>query len=250
MVRYEKNVLITGAAKRIGAACARLLHHEGYNVFLHYRSSAAEVQQLCAQLNQQRPDSAKIIQADLLNMSEVEMVAKQACMAWGGIDVLVNNASTFYPTAIADVTEGQWDELLAANLKAPFFLAKALAKSLGDNKGCIVNITDIHAERGLSGYSVYCIAKAGMAAMTKILAKELGPTVRVNGVAPGAILWPNLGLPEDLSESAKLEILQRVVLKRNGEPADIAKAVLFLIKDANYITGQILSVDGGRTLFC
>lgn len=246
MSAAAKNVLITGAAKRIGAACARLLHSQGYNVFLHYRSSADEAQQLCAELNQQRPDSAKIMQADLLNMAELEAVAREACMAWGGIDVLVNNASSFYPTELADVTERQWDELLGSNLKAPFFLAKALTKTLIDNKGCIVNIVDIHAERGLIGYPVYSIAKAGLAAMTKILAKELGPAIRVNGVAPGAILWPD----SDLSEPAKQEILQRVALKRNGDPEDIAKTVLFLIKDAGYITGQILAVDGGRTLFC
>ncbi len=246
MNNHAKNVLITGAAKRIGAACARLLHSEGCNVFLHYRSSETEAQQLCAELNQQRPNSAKIMQADLLNMAELEAVASAACLAWGGIDVLVNNASSFYPTAVTDVTERQWDELMGSNLKAPFFLAKALAKTLADNNGCIVNIVDIHAERGLSGYPVYSIAKAGLAAMTKVLAKELGPTIRVNGVAPGAILWPD----NDLSESAKLEILRRVTLKRSGEPVDIAKAVLFLVKDADYITGQILTVDGGRTLFC
>ncbi len=246
MSERAKNVLITGAAKRIGAACARLLHSEGCNVFLHYRSSAAEAQLLCDELNRQRPDSAKIIQADLLNMAELEAVAREVCMAWGGIDVLVNNASSFYPTALPDVTEQQWDELLGSNLKAPFFLTKALAETLVDNNGCIVNIIDIHAERGLSGYPVYSIAKAGLAAMTKILAKELGPSVRVNGVAPGAILWPD----NDLSESARLEILQRVVLKRSGEPDDIAKAVLFLVSNADYITGQILTVDGGRTLFC
>ena len=243
---HAKNVLITGAAKRIGAACARLLHGEGYNIVIHYRSSALEALQLCDELNQQRPNSAKIIQADLLNMAELDAVAKEACAVWGGIDVLVNNASSFYPAAVTETTERQWDELLGSNLKAPFFLAQALAKTLADNKGCIVNIVDIHAERGLSGYPVYSIAKAGLAAMTKVLAKELGPAVRVNGVAPGAILWPG----NDLSESAKLEILQRVILKRSGESVDIAKAVLFLIKDADYITGQILAVDGGRTLFC
>lgn len=242
----QKNVLITGAAKRIGAACARLLHSEGCNVFLHYRSSKEDALQLCAELNQQRPDSAKVMQADLLNMNELESVAREACVAWGGIDVLVNNASSFYPGVVAKVTERQWDELVGSNLKAPFFLAKALAEALADNKGCIVNIVDIHAERGLSGYPVYSIAKAGLAAMTKVLAKELGPAVRVNGVAPGAIIWPD----NDLSEQVKQEILQRVVLKRSGEPADIAKAVLFLIKDADYMTGQILTVDGGRTLFC
>ena len=241
-----ENVLITGAAKRIGAACARLLHSEGCNVFLHYRSSEGEAQQLCNELNRLRPGSAKIMRADLLDMAELESVAGEADRAWGGIDVLVNNASSFYPTAMADVTERQWDELLGSNLKAPFFLVKALARTLTDNKGCVVNIVDIHAERGLSGYPVYSIAKAGLAAMTKVLAKELGPAVRVNGVAPGAILWPD----HDLSEPAKLEILQRVALKRSGEVGDIAKAVLFLIKDADYITGQILTVDGGRTLFC
>ncbi len=246
----QKNVLITGAAKRIGAACARLLHSEGCNVFLHYRSSKEDALQLCDELNQQRPDSAKVMQADLLDMNELESVAREACMAWGGIDVLVNNASSFYPGAVAKVTERQWDELLGSNLKAPFFLAKALAETLADNKGCIVNIVDIHAERGLSGYPVYSIAKAGLAAMTKVLAKELGPAVRVNGVAPGAIIWPELDLQTDLSEQARQEILQRVALKRSGEPADVAKAVLFLIKDADYMTGQILTVDGGRTLFC
>ncbi|MGZ5049511.1 MAG: pteridine reductase [Methylobacter sp.] len=246
MSGLAKNVLITGAAKRIGAACARLLHSEGCNVFLHYRSSETEARQLCNELNRLRPESAQIMQADLLSIAELDAVANKACKAWGGIDVLINNASSFYPTPIDDVTEKQWDELLDSNLKAPFFLAKALAPVLVERKGCIVNIVDIHAERGLSGYPVYSIAKAGLAAMTKVLAKELGPVVRVNGVAPGAILWPD----RDLSDSAKLEILQRVALKRSGEPDDIAKAVLFLIKDAGYITGQILSVDGGRTLFC
>jgi pteridine reductase len=213
---------------------------------LHYRSSKEDALQLCDELNRQRPDSAKVMQADLLNMNELETVAREACMAWGGIDVLVNNASSFYPGTVAEVTERQWDELLGSNLKAPFFLAKALAETLVVNKGCIVNIVDIHAERGLSGYPVYSISKAGLAAMTKVLAKELGPTVRVNGVAPGAIIWPD----NDLSEQAKQEILQRVALKRSGDPADVAKAVLFLIKDADYMTGQILTVDGGRTLFC
>lgn len=241
----QKNILITGAAKRIGAACARLLHSEGCNVFLHYRSSQEAALQLCDELNEIRPDSAKIMQADLLDISELEALAKAAGIAWGGIDVLVNNASSFYPTAVASVTEQQWDELLGSNLKAPFFLAKLLAETLTKNNGCIVNIVDIHAERGLPDYPVYSIAKAGLAAMTKILAKELGPAVRVNGVAPGAVIWPD----NDLSEQDKREILQRVALQRNGEPLDIAKAVLFLIKDADYITGQIITVDGGRTLF-
>ncbi len=241
-----KNVLITGAAKRIGAACARLLHHEGCNVFLHYRSSEHDAQYLCNELNLKRPNSAQIMQADLLDMQALQNVAGRAQMAWGSIDVLVNNASVFQPEPIAEVTEAHWDAMLGSNLKAPFFLAKALMQTLSEQKGCIVNIVDIHAERGLKGYPVYSIAKAGLAAMTKILAKELGASVRVNGVAPGAIIWPEQNLPDQ----AKAEILSRIALQRSGQPDDIAKAVLFLIKDADYMTGQIITVDGGRTLFC
>ena len=242
----QKNVLITGAAKRIGAACSRLLHTKGCNVFLHYRSSKEAALQLCYELNQIRPDSAYMMQADLLNKEELEALVTEACMAWGKIDVLVNNASSFYPTAVSEVTEQQWDELMGSNLKAPFFLAKLLKEMLVKNRGCIVNIADIHAERGLKGYPVYSIAKAGLVAMTKILAKEFGSKIRVNAVAPGAILWPD----NELSAQGKQEILQRVALGRCGEPSDVAKAVWFLIKDANYMTGQILTVDGGRTLFC
>lgn len=241
----EKNVLITGAAKRIGAACARLLHDQGCNVLLHYRSSEQEAGQLCDEFNQKRPGSAKLVQGNLLNMKELETVAQMALSSWGGVDVLINNASSFYPTPLADTSEEQWDDMLNSNLKAPFFLIKALSDSLANRRGSIVNIVDIHAERGLLGYSVYSIAKAGLVAMTKILAKELGPTTRVNAVAPGAILWPETGL----TDQQKTEILQRVPLQRTGSPEDIAKAVLYLVKDAEYVTGQILTVDGGRTLF-
>jgi len=242
----RKNVLITGASKRIGASCARLLHEQGCNVILHYNASKQDALQLCSELNQERLDSARVMQADLLNREQLQNLAHQAAVAWGGLDVLINNASSFYPTALTDVTEAQWDELLGSNLKAPFFLTQALANILSERQGCVVNIVDIHAERGLKGYPVYSIAKAGLAAMTKVLAKELGPSVRVNGVAPGAIIWPEF----DMSEEEKHEILQRVALRRHGQPADIAKAVLFLVRDAEYVTGQILSVDGGRTLFC
>lgn len=240
----QKNVLITGAAKRIGAACARFLHSEGCNVFLHYRSSKEEVEALCAEFNQIRPASAVLMQADLLNTVELEALAIKACQAWGGIDILINNASAFYPTLFTEVTEAQWDELLGSNLKAPFFLAKCLSATLLENQGCVINIVDIHAERGLKDYSVYSIAKAGLVAMTKVLAKELGPQVRVNAVAPGAILWPDT----DVSEVDKQAILQRVVLNRPGDVSDIAKAVWFLIANADYMTGQVLTVDGGRTL--
>lgn len=241
----EKNVLITGAAKRIGAACARLLHDQGCNVLLHYRSSKQEAGQICDEFNQKRLGSAKLVQGNLLNMQELEAVAQLANSSWGGVDVLINNASVFYPTPLANTTEGQWDDLLGSNLKAPFFLAKALSERLANRQGCIVNIVDIHAERGLPGYPVYSIAKAGLVAMTKILAKELGPTIRINAIAPGAILWPEDGL----SEQGKSEILRRVPLARSGSPQDIAKAALYLVRDADYVTGQILTVDGGRTLF-
>ena len=245
-MKIKKNVLITGAAKRIGASCARLLHDEGCNVFLHYRSSKQDVLRLYDELNHKRPGSVKMMQADLLNMDELTRLAKEAEFSWGSLDVLINNASAFYPKSVAEVSEQDWDELLGSNLKAPFFLSQALSATLAAKNGCIVNIIDIHAERGLKGYPVYSIAKAGLASMTKVLAKELGAAIRVNGVSPGAILWPE----KDCSDQDKAEILQRVTLKRNGEPDDIAKAVLFLIKDAGYITGKIITVDGGRTLYC
>ncbi|MGR8933695.1 MAG: pteridine reductase [Gammaproteobacteria bacterium] len=240
-----KRILITGAAKRIGAACARLLHREGHNLILHYRSAAAEVEALCAELNRKRSGSAIICAADLMRSGELQALAAAAETRWQGLDALVNNASAFYPTPFPEIGEAQWDELLGSNLKAPFFLTRALSATLAANHGCVVNIIDIHAERGLPGYPVYSIAKAGLAAMTKILAKELAPDIRVNGVAPGAILWP-----EQNAEADKAAIIARIPLQRRGEPDDIAKAVRFLIRDADYITGQIISVDGGRTLYC
>lgn len=241
-----KNVLITGAARRIGAACARLLHDEGFNVCLHYRASETEAASLYDELNRCRPDSAIVVKADLLNLDELQRLAEAAVAAWGGVDVLVNNASAFYPGAVEDVTEQDWEELLGSNLKAPFFLTQALLASLRERQGCVVNIIDIHAERGLKSYPVYSIAKAGLAAMTRSLAKELGPVVRVNGIAPGAILWPE----HQMDAVIKEEILQRVALQRCGDPLDIARAIRFLIDEANYVTGQIIAVDGGRSLFC
>lgn len=240
-----KNILITGAAKRIGAACAKQLHSEGCNVFLHYRQSKSEMETLCEQLNNQRSGSARMLQADLLSLDELKNLANEAQSAWGGVDVLINNASTFYPLIVNEVTEKHWDEMLGTNLKAPFFLAQALSESLAKNQGCIINIIDIHAERGLKSYPVYSVAKGGLATMTKVLAKELAPQIRVNGVSPGAILWPE----NDCSSADKEKILQRVALKKTGQPEDIAKTVQFLIQSADYITGQIISVDGGRMLF-
>lgn len=240
-----KVVLITGAARRIGAACARLLHAEGFNIVLHYHRSECDASRLALDLNAQRPDSVFTIQADLLVMDEVQQLAGKACRLFDGIDVLINNASAFYPTPVGQVLERHWDDLLGSNLKAPFFLAQSLAGLLTERKGCIVNIVDIHAARGLLGHPVYSIAKAGLAMMTQCLAKELAPHVRVNAVSPGAILWPET----QFSDSQKIDILQKVPLARCGREDDIAKAVRFLITDADYVTGQILSVDGGRLLF-
>lgn len=240
-----KVVLVTGAAKRLGAACVRLLHVCGYNVVLHYYSSEIEAKQLADELNAIRLDSVALVKADLLDLAQVRALVVQACKSWGYVDVLVNNASLFYPGAIGEVEESDWNCLMNSNLKAPFFLSQGLAFTLKQRQGCIVNIVDIHAEKSLLGYPVYSIAKAGLVAMTKSLAKELAPDVRVNAVAPGAILWPD----HEVSALQKAEILQKVALQRCGEIDDIAKAVKFLLDDASYITGHVLTVDGGRTLY-
>ena len=240
----SKVALITGAAKRIGAACARQLHRSGYDLLLHYRASSEQAVQLAAELNASRSNSVKLFQANLLELEQVTSLADYALVK-GGVDVLVNNASLFYARQIGQVAEQDWDDLMGANLKAPFFLSQALAASLAENRGCIVNIVDIHAEKGLAGFPVYSIAKAGLVAMTKCLAKELAPNVRVNAVAPGAILWPE----HSLDGGQKSDILQKIALQRCGEADDIAKAVHFLVDQADYITGHVLTVDGGRMLF-
>ena len=241
----NKNILITGGAKRVGAYCVRYLHAQGANIFLHYRASKDEAMALADELNGLRTDSILIYQAELQDIKALQGLANAARLAWGGIDVLINNASAFYATDVGEVTESQWDDLLASNLKSPFFLIQALVPVLRQRKGCVVNIVDIHAERGLAGFPVYSIAKAGLAALTKILAKELAPQIRVNAVAPGAILWPDY----QLAEQQKQEIQSKVALQRTGCPDDIAKAISYLIYDADYMTGQVMTVDGGRTLF-
>ena len=237
--------LITGAARRIGAQLARDLHADAINIVLHYRSAAAEATRLAAEFNERRPFSCIALQADLNCSNQRDACLGAAMREWGGLDILINNASGFYPTPLGSVSERDWDDLLGCNLKAPFFLAQAAAPRLRERGGCILNIVDIHAERGLAGYPVYSIAKAGLAAMTRVLAKELGPEIRVNGIAPGAILWPS---PRPSPEQQEA-ILSRIPLRRRGEPSDIARAALFLIREAPYITGQILNVDGGRSLF-
>jgi len=236
--------LITGAAHRIGAAIARLLHANGMDIVIHYRNSAAAAQALGDELTAQRPDSVALLQADLLAPDSPRRLMEGVMAFRGGLDLLVNNASTYYATPLGTATEAQWDDLIGSNLKSPFFLSQAAAPLLRERRGAIVNLIDIHAERPLKGYPVYSMAKAGNAMLVKALARELGPEIRVNGIAPGAILWPEQGL----SEAERAEILDRTALKRPGTPDDIARTLLFLLRDAPYITGQIIAVDGGRTL--
>lgn len=245
MTNQGKNILITGAARRIGASSARLLHGQGHNICLHYQSSEQESAALADELNQLRANSACRIKADLQKLADIRQLAELALERWSGIDVLINNASAFFPGPIESTSEQDWECLIDTNLKAPFFLTQALLPSLISRQGRIINIIDIHAERGLKGYPVYSITKAGLAAMTRSLAKELGPDVRVNGISPGAILWPE----NDIDETTQAEILSRIALRRSGNPLDIARAVRFFIEEGDYITGQILAIDGGRTLF-
>lgn len=239
-----RNVLITGAAARLGRAIARDLHRD-HRVIIHYRRSATAAQRLVKELNEQRPDSAAALQSDLDSAAGCEQLAKHACELWGGIDVLINNASSFYPTPVGDADERDWDQLVGSNLKAPFFLSQALTPSLTERSGCIINMIDIHAERPMPQHTIYCAAKAGLVMLTKSLALELAPKVRVNGVAPGAILWPE---QEDVDEKDKARTLSRVPLGRTGSEADIAKTVRFLTTEPSYISGQIIAVDGGRSL--
>lgn len=238
-----KTVLITGAAHRIGAMIARMLHGAGMNLVLHYRRSREAAERLQAELERSRPESVVLVQADLLETARLPQLAQEAAAVWGRLDALVNNASSFYPTPLGRVAESQWEDLVATNLKVPFFLSQAAAPQLARQGGCIVNLVDIHADRPLKDYPVYSIAKAGLVMLTKSLARELGPEIRVNAVAPGAILWP-----EQMDEKTKEKIIARTALKRRGDPADVARAVLFLIRDADYMTGQVLTVDGGRSL--
>ncbi|MES9993545.1 MAG: pteridine reductase [Candidatus Thiodiazotropha sp.] len=239
-----KCALITGAAHRIGAAIARQLHREGMNILLHYRHSKTAAEQLQRELETERPHSVWLLQADLQQKESYNYLIDQTEALCQGLDLLVNNASSFYPTPLGSATEEQWEDLLGSNLKAPFFLSQAAAPLLYRRQGCIINLVDIHAERPLKEHPIYSVAKAGNAMLVQSLARELGPEVRVNGVAPGAILWPEQGLTDGERE----EILQRTALKRAGTPEDIARTLLFLYRDAPYVTGQIIAVDGGRTV--
>ena len=237
-------VLVTGAAKRIGAAIARRLHAEGHDLALHYRSSRAQMDALAAELEAARPGSTLVLQAELAEFDRLPELVARTVGHFGRLDGLVNNASTYYGTPMGQTTPAQWDELFASNARAPFFLAQAAAPHLARTGGAIVNIVDIYAERPLRGHAVYCMAKAALAMATRSLALELGPDVRVNGVAPGNVLWSENPIKAETLET----VLERTALERQGEPGDIAEAVLWLLRGNRYVTGQIIAVDGGRTL--
>jgi pteridine reductase len=236
--------LITGAARRIGAEIARRLHGAGARIGIHYRSSASDAEALRDELNASRDGSAEVFSADLLAVSACQGLIDEF-IGWSGrLDILVNNASSFYPTPIGTVTESQWEDLIGSNLKAPLFLSQAGFSHLRECAGRIVNIVDIHARRPLKDHVVYGPAKAGLAMLTLSLAKDMAPEIRVNGIAPGAILWPESGMTATVQE----DILRQIPLQRPGAPADIADCVLYLVRDAGYVTGQIIAVDGGRSL--
>lgn len=243
-----KSVLITGAARRVGAVIAQVLHDAGANIIIHCRNSRQQAEVLAQQFNQQRDNSAIVLSADLSQIDRLPQLIKQAHAQWQRLDVVINNASTFYPSVIGEVDEAHWQDLMDSNLRAPFFLSQAAAPYLKATHGSIINIVDIHADKPLAGHPVYCMAKAGLVMMTKSLACELGPEVRVNAVAPGAILWPEAELgAAELTQQQKQRIVDKTFLKRQGKPQDIAAAILYFIRDAEYVTGQILAVDGGRS---
>ena len=235
--------LITGAAQRIGATITRVLHGAGYSVIVHYRNSAEAAHALITELNAQRADSARSVRADLAEFSQVEALARQSLAQWGRLDLLVNNASSFYPTELNEIDEGDWHDLMNSNARAPLFLSKHLHGALRASRGAIVNIVDSTALDGVARFTPYTMAKAALANMTKSLARELAPEVRVNGVSPGAILWPEYA--GGVSEAEKQSTIAQTALRRMGTPEDIAHAVLFLARDASYVTGQVIAVDGG-----
>ena len=237
-------VLITGGARRVGAEIARTLHAAGADIFIHYRSSAAAAIALADRFNQVRPHSAAIHAAQLSSAEAPEELVAAVLQEYGRLDILINNASSFYPTPVGEITLAQWDDLMGSNLKAPLFLSQAAAPSLARQRGLIINMIDIHGLRPLKAHPVYSTAKAGLAMLTRALARELGPEVRVNGIAPGPVLWPE----GDMEDELKQEIIDKTALKRHGTPQDIARTALFLVRDAPYITGQIIAVDGGRSI--
>jgi len=242
----EKVVLITGGAKRVGAAICRRLHATGANLMLHYRASAGEARLLQAELNGVRANSVALIQADLLDLAKLPSLVDQTVMRFGRLDALVNNASSFFATPLGEIQLSHWDDLVGTNVRAPLFLSQAAAGPLRKSEGAIVNVTDIHAERPMRNYVVYSIAKAALTGLTRSLARELAPDVRVNAVAPGPILWPEGD--DTFDEVSRQRIISHTPLKREGTPDDIARAVRFLLEDAPYVTGETINVDGGRSI--
>ncbi|HQU62264.1 MAG: pteridine reductase [Nitrosomonas sp.] len=242
----EKVVLVTGGAKRVGAAICRRLHAQGAKLVIHYRSSLDEARALQLELNDNRPNSASLAQADLLDIDLLPELIDKTVKRYGQLDALINNASSFFATPLGACTMEAWRDLVGSNLMAPLFLSQAAAPHLKERHGCIVNIIDIHTERPLKDFVIYNAAKGGLQALTRSLALDLGPEIRVNGVSPGPILWPEDAIWSNAQ--ARDAIIQDTLLKRMGEPEDIARTVQFLIHDAPYITGQIIAVDGGRSI--
>jgi len=240
----DRCVLITGGAKRLGAAIGRRLHAAGASLVVHYHQSRTSAGALVAGLEALRPGSALAVRADLHEVARLPELVAAAVARFGSLDVLVNNASTFYPTPVGTITVAQFDDLVGTNLRAPLFLSQAAAPALAAARGLIINMVDIHGRRPLRAHPVYSAAKAGLVMLTKSLARELGPAVRVNGIAPGPVMWPE----RDLDDALKAEIISKTALKRSGSPDDIARAALFFAVDAPYVTGQVIAVDGGRSL--
>jgi pteridine reductase len=239
-----RTVLITGGARRVGAHLSRALHAAGANIVIHCHRSRQEADKLSAELEAARPASTAVLSADLLDVTLLPLLVRAACDRFGTLDVLINNASTFYPTPIGSIEPSAWDDLLGTNLRAPTFLAQAAASELRRSQGLILNMVDIHGIRPLRDHSVYSTAKAGLIMLTRALARELAPEVRVNAIAPGPVLWPESGIDEE----RKQKILEQTPLRRAGSPDDIARAVLFFATDAPFVTGQVLAVDGGRSI--
>ena len=239
-----KTILITGSAKRIGADLARGLHTRGHNIIIHYNQSEHEARELASELNNIHHESVMAIQADLINIESCEELIYKAYEFKQQLDVIINNAAVFYPTPVAELDEITWNKMLHVNLRAPLFLAKIASKYLTDSSGSIINITDIHGDRPLKNYLAYSVSKAGLVMLTKSLAKEMGPSIRVNGISPGAIVWP-----VKMPDKEKQEILAKTVFGRSGEGKDILDAVVYLIENNEYMTGQIMTIDGGRTLY-
>lgn len=246
MTLTGKTALLTGAARRLGAQTAATLHDQGANIIIHYGQSAQAARALVDKLNAQREHSATAIQADLTDLNAINQLAEKALQSFGRLDILVNNASTFYPTPLGKMSEAHWQDLMASNVKAPLFLSQACYPFLKQNSGCIINMADIHGRSPLKQHTIYCCAKSANIMLTRSLALEMGPEVRVNAIAPGAILWPEESGDND--DQKQQQILDQVPLGRRGDKHNIAETILFLVNN-DYINGQIIAVDGGRQLF-